>query len=131
MPEHMLRATSPLPKLEPTRKFTVALTGNMQGYEWMINPDREFAVRQGERVHIEMQNQSMMTHPMHLHGHHFQIVNVDGMEMAGALRDTVLVPPMASVTFAFDANNPGKGWAFHCHHLYHMATGMMTFIPYV
>ena len=61
----------------------------------------------------------------------FQIVNVDGMEMAGAMRDTVLVPPMSSVTFAFDAGNPGKGWAFHCHHLYHMATGMMTFVPYV
>lgn len=131
MPEHMLRATSPLSTVPPSRKFTVALTGNMQGYEWQISPDQALAAKQGERIAIEMQNQSMMTHPMHLHGHHFQIVNVDGMEMAGALRDTVLVPPMSSVTFVFDANNPGKGWAFHCHHLYHMVTGMMTFVPYV
>jgi FtsP/CotA-like multicopper oxidase with cupredoxin domain len=131
MPEHMLRAASPLPPMQPARKFNVVLSGDMQSYEWKITPDQELAVKQGERIAIELQNQSMMTHPMHLHGHHFQIINVDGMEMAGAMRDTVLVPPMASVTFAFDANNPGKGWAFHCHHLYHMATGMMTFVPYV
>lgn len=92
-------------------------------------PDRELSVKQGERVAIEMRNQSMMPHPMHLHGHRFQIVNIDGMDMAGVLRDTVLIPPMASVTFAFDAGNPGKGRAFHCHHLYHMATGMMTCVP--
>lgn len=131
MPEHMLRAAAPLAPRRPDHAFSVVLSGNMQTYEWAITPDQEFAVKQGERVAITMQNQSMMTHPMHLHGHHFQIVNVDGMEMAGAMRDTVLVPPMSSVTFAFDAGNPGKGWAFHCHHLYHMATGMMTFVPYV
>jgi FtsP/CotA-like multicopper oxidase with cupredoxin domain len=131
MSEHMLQATTPLPQREASQKFAVTLTGDMQNYAWAINPDKEMTVKQGERIIIEMQNQSMMTHPMHLHGHHFQIVNVDGMEMPGAVRDTVIVPPMATVTFAFDANNPGGGWAFHCHHLYHMATGMMTFVPYV
>ena len=130
MSEHLLRATTPLPQRGAARKFTVTLTGDMQNYAWAINPDKEMTVKQGERITIEMQNQSMMTHPMHLHGHHFQIVNVDGMEMPGAVRDTVIVPPMATVTFAFDANNPGGGWAFHCHHLYHMATGMMAFVPY-
>jgi len=131
MSEHMLQATTPLPQREASQKFAVTLTGDMQNYAWAINPDKEMTVKKGERIIIEMQNQSMMTHPMHLHGHHFQIVNVDGMDMPGAVRDTVIVPPMATVTFAFDANNPGGGWAFHCHHLYHMATGMMTFVPYV
>ena len=81
-------------------------------------------------MEVEMQNHSMMTHPMHLHGHHFEIVAINGQRMKGAVRDTVVVPPMNSVTFGFDANNPGGGWAFHCHHLYHMATGMMSSIAY-
>jgi len=71
----------------------------------------------------------MMSHPMHLHGHHFQVVGIGDRRFAGALRDTVLLTPMASVTIAFDADNPGR-WAFHCHHLYHMATGMMSTLAY-
>jgi FtsP/CotA-like multicopper oxidase with cupredoxin domain len=90
----------------------------------------DLQVREGERVLIEMRNLSMMTHPMHLHGHHFQIVGINGQAISGAMRDTVFVPHMTSVTFAFDAVNPGKAWAFHCHHLYHMAAGMMTTIGY-
>jgi FtsP/CotA-like multicopper oxidase with cupredoxin domain len=87
-------------------------------------------VAEGDRVLVEMRNMSMMTHPMHLHGHHFQIVAVNQQSFAGAVRDTVIVPHMTSVTFAFDAINPGKAWAFHCHHLYHMASGMMAAIGY-
>jgi FtsP/CotA-like multicopper oxidase with cupredoxin domain len=64
-----------------------------------------------------------------LHGHHFQMVAIDGQPLPGAVRDTVWVPPMRRVTVAFDADNPGT-WAFHCHHLYHMATGMMTAVVY-
>ena len=67
---------------------------------------------------------------MHLHGHHFQITAIDGKPFTGAVRDTVLVPSMRTVTFAFDANNPGAEWAFHCHQLYHMASGMMTTVSY-
>ena len=74
-------------------------------------------------------NGSMMAHPMHLHGHHFQVVAINGNRFSGAVRDTVLVPPMQSVTIAVDAENPGK-WAFHCHHLYHMVSGMMAFLEY-
>jgi FtsP/CotA-like multicopper oxidase with cupredoxin domain len=71
----------------------------------------------------------MMGHPMHLHGHHFQVIEVDGRRMQGAVRDTVWLPPQRAITVAFDANNPGE-WGFHCHHLYHMATGMMTTVRY-
>jgi hypothetical protein len=79
----------------------------------------------GQRVAIEMQNHTMMPHPMHLHGHAFQVVAINGAALAGAVRDTVPVPPMGSVTIAFDADNPGR-WAFHCHNLYHMMTGMIS-----
>jgi FtsP/CotA-like multicopper oxidase with cupredoxin domain len=68
-------------------------------------------------------------HPIHLHGHHFQVVAIDDERFSGAVRDTVLVPPERSVTIAFDADNPGH-WAFHCHQLYHMAAGMMTSVRY-
>ncbi len=76
--------------------------------------------KRGERVEIAMRNMSMIPHPMHLHGHHFQVVAINGERFSGAVRDTVGVPHMAEVTIAFDADNPGK-WLFHCHHLYHMA----------
>ncbi len=60
-----------------------------------------------------------MPHPMHLHGHTFQVVAIDNQRFPGAMRDTVLVPPNRSVTIAFDADNPGR-WAFDCHRLYHL-----------
>ena len=77
----------------------------------------------------ELVNETMMPHPMHLHGHAFQVVALDGRPIAGAVRDTVLVPPKGNVRFAFDADNPGR-WGFHCHNLYHMATGMITEFRY-
>lgn len=127
--ESQLRALSPLPAKQADRRYTVHLTGNMMGYTWgmMTDPIR---VRQGERVEVDMMNMSMMSHPMHLHGHHFQVVAINGQRFSGATRDTVLVPPMQTVTFAVDADNPAKAWAFHCHHLYHMASGMMSTFNY-
>lgn len=116
-------------------KTPVMLMGAMDPYSWSIdgntwpNP-KPIGVKQGERVELELINHSMMAHPMHLHGHHFQITAINGMAMAGALRDTILVPAMATVTVAFDADNPGR-WLFHCHNLYHMATGMMTEVSYL
>jgi FtsP/CotA-like multicopper oxidase with cupredoxin domain len=70
-----------------------------------------------------------MAHPMHRHGHHFQLTGINDTALAGAMRDTVLVPPMASVRIEFDAGNPGR-WLFHCHNLFHMAAGMMTELVY-
>jgi FtsP/CotA-like multicopper oxidase with cupredoxin domain len=125
-----LAAARPLTPKTADRTYAVNLVGSMQGYEWGMQSSANLAVRQGERVIVEMRNHSMMSHPMHLHGHHFQIVAVNGQEISGAVRDTVFLPPMTSVAFAFDAVNPGKAWAFHCHHLYHMATGMMATVGY-
>lgn len=107
----------------------------MQPYAWSMDR-RGFAervpleVRVGERVELTFVNRTMMSHPMHLHGHHFQVVALGQSRIAGAIRDTVLVPPMESVTIAFDADNPGD-WPLHCHNLYHMAAGMMTSLRYV
>jgi FtsP/CotA-like multicopper oxidase with cupredoxin domain len=133
--EESLRARDPLPPRDPDRRQVATLGGNMSPYIWTIDgrtwdDHLPLDVRRGERVEIEIRNPTMMAHPMHLHGHHFQVVAVDGRRFAGALRDTVLVPPMRPVTIAFDADNPGR-WAFHCHHLYHMATGMFTEVRYL
>jgi FtsP/CotA-like multicopper oxidase with cupredoxin domain len=128
--ESGLTAAQPLVPKTADRTYAVNLVGSMQGYEWGMLSSADLSVHQGERVIVEMRNHSMMTHPMHLHGHHFQVVAINGQEISGAVRDTVFLPPMTSVAFAFDAVNPGKAWAFHCHHLYHLATGMMTTVGY-
>ncbi len=132
--EASLTAARPFADKPANRRETLALAGDMAAYAWTLTrqgagPDQPLPVRPGDRVEITMGNRSMMGHPMHLHGHHFQVVGIDGRRIAGAVRDTVWVPPMRAVTIAFDANNPGR-WAFHCHHLYHMATGMMTTVAY-
>lgn len=127
--EGQLRAASPLPASEATKTFGLMLSGDMAAYRWALSSDIPILVDRGDRVEITMQNMSMMAHPMHLHGHHFQVVAIDGQRFPGAVRDTVLLPPMRSVTIAVDAMNPGQ-WAFHCHHLYHMVSGMMTTFAY-
>jgi FtsP/CotA-like multicopper oxidase with cupredoxin domain len=132
--ETRLRATLPLAERPADLAFALVLGGTMAPYAWSIDgrlwPDAERPViRQGQRVVIAMVNHSMMAHPMHLHGHHFQVVEINGAPFAGAVRDTVLVPAMGSVAVAFDADNPGR-WPLHCHNLYHMATGMMTEVVY-
>jgi len=127
--EARLKSTTPLASRPPDRTISLMLTGGMGGYQWGVLGAGPLSVRKGERVHVVMQNHSMMAHPMHLHGHHFQVVGLNGRSVAGAVRDTVHVPPMTAVTIAFDADHPGK-WAFHCHHLYHMASGMMAMLTY-
>jgi FtsP/CotA-like multicopper oxidase with cupredoxin domain len=117
-----------------TRSEMVMLMGGGPEYRWSLNGrsshrDAIFTVRPGERVEAMLHNMTNMAHPMHLHGHHFQVVGIDNHRLAGALRDTILVPQGRAVTIAFDANNPGA-WAFHCHHLYHMNAGMLAAISY-
>jgi FtsP/CotA-like multicopper oxidase with cupredoxin domain len=132
--ETRLEAVIPLALREPDVTHRVILAGAMAPYAWSLNGEywpniTPLMIAHGQRVAIEMVNHSMMAHPMHLHGHAFQVVAINGAPLAGAVRDTVLVPPMGSVTIAFDADNPGR-WAFHCHNLYHQVTGMMTEVRY-
>jgi FtsP/CotA-like multicopper oxidase with cupredoxin domain len=134
--ERSLRAVRPLTPRKADRVYAINLTGNMARYVWSINDVSwtktvpPLSISKGERVELVMVNKTPMPHPMHLHGHEFQVVEIDGQRLAGAVRDTVLVRPGGRVVVAFDANNPGW-WAFHCHLLYHLEAGMFTTFRYV
>ena len=117
----------------PDRIHNMRLTGSMEKYSWGINGHAfdmqnpyagAFEVRANDRVRVNITNETTMWHPMHLHGHTFQLN--DG----GARKDTVIVRPKERVTFEFDANNPGQ-WLTHCHNAYHAARGMMSVFSYV
>jgi FtsP/CotA-like multicopper oxidase with cupredoxin domain len=133
--DRRVRAREPLPARAEDVQHTIVLGGDMARFQWTINgrmwADREpIPVRLGQRVVLDLVNRTPMSHPMHLHGHHFQVVGVNDAKFPGPMRDTVLVPPNGGrVSIAFDADNPGK-WLFHCHNLYHMAAGMMTELAY-
>jgi FtsP/CotA-like multicopper oxidase with cupredoxin domain len=132
--EKVLHATTPLAPRPVDVVHRMVLSGHMSPYAWSINGEywpkiTPLMVAPGQRVALDMVNQSSMAHPMHLHGHAFQVIALNGVPMTGAIRDTVMVPPKGSVRVVFDANNPGR-WAVHCHNLYHMMTGMMTEIRY-
>jgi FtsP/CotA-like multicopper oxidase with cupredoxin domain len=132
--ERQLRAVKPLATRKPDRTLPATLGGEMKSYVWTINgaayPNRSsLDVRIGERVEIDLTNGTSMAHPMHLHGHDFEVMTIDGEKISGALRDTVVVPPSSKITVAFDADNPGI-WAFHCHLIYHLVTGMFTVLKY-
>lgn len=128
--EAALRALAPLAPVKGARATMLMLEGAMQPYVWTINgatwaDHHPVTAKSGERLEIVFHNMSMMGHPMHLHGHSFQVVDLGKGRFAGALRDTVYVPPMARVTVALDAGEAAS-WMLHCHHMPHLATGMMT-----
>ena len=135
--ERRLRAAEPLKPRKADRVHAINLTGDMAKYIWSLNnvawtPNvPPLPIANGERVELVMVNRTGMPHPMHLHGHEFQVVEIDGKRFSGAVRDTVLVPPGRRVVIAFDANNPPGTWAFHCHLLYHLNAGMFTTFRYV
>lgn len=118
---------------DPDTGLSATLSGGMMAYDWMIN-GRPFSdtnpltVRQGQRATLTFNNMSMMWHPMHLHGHTFQVINPDGSR--GARKDTVIVLPMRRLTVDLIADNPGE-WMVHCHNTYHQEAGMMTTLDYV
>ncbi len=137
--ETRLVASAPLVRRAADRRVTVKLTGTMSPYAWSLSghasgENLPIDIAYGERVEFTVRNDSMMAHPVHLHGHHFQVTGLEreGRQAGfrGALRDTVLVGPQETVTVEFDALNPGR-WAFHCHMLYHQLTGMMGEVRYV
>lgn len=118
----------PRRRADVTRRVT--LDGTMSPYEWSIDSrpwgrHRPIPVRSGQRVELVMENRSVMAHPMHLHGHVFQVVQIGDHRFPGAVRDTVHVPPMTRIAITFDAGEVAR-WMFHCHHMPHLATGMMT-----
>ncbi|MFM9975914.1 MAG: multicopper oxidase family protein [Beijerinckiaceae bacterium] len=128
--ESLLRAVTPLPERAPASQPMLMLGGSMMPYVWTINGQTwgthvPVTAKSGERVEMMFHNMSMMAHPMHLHGHAFQVVSTGGARFAGAVRDTVHVPPMGMVTVALDAGEAAR-WMLHCHHMPHLSTGMMT-----
>ncbi|MGX0878551.1 FtsP/CotA-like multicopper oxidase with cupredoxin domain [Roseovarius sp. MBR-154] len=128
--EARLIARDPLPDRPVDRSQVLMLGGSMQPYVWTINgavwgQHQPIIARSGERVMLSFHNMSMMAHPMHLHGHVFQVVGLNGRRVACALRDTIHVPPMSMVDVALDAGEAAR-WMLHCHHMPHLATGMMT-----
>lgn len=132
--EKELAAVSPLQEKQINKELLVELEGNMKYYVWALNnqvwPNNQpLMVKEGDRVQMTFVNKTSMSHPMHLHGHTFQVVEIDGDIFPGAMRDTVLVMPGQTVKVIFDANNPGI-WALHCHIAFHQWAGMFTVVQY-
>jgi FtsP/CotA-like multicopper oxidase with cupredoxin domain len=114
---------------EPDHLEQVTLNGQMQPYAWGMNGttfghDTPIRTSPGARVRLQMTNETMMAHPMHIHGHTWSLPGNGGLR-----KDTVLVLPMQTVTADLQADNPGR-WAFHCHNIYHAEIGMMTSLQY-
>ena len=116
---------------EPSRTLEIHLTGNMERFMWSLDGQRlsenpePYRFERNERVRMTFINDSMMTHPMHLHGHFFEIVNGHGLHQPS--KHTVRVFPGGKVSVDFTADAPGD-WVLHCHLLYHMHAGMMRVV---
>ncbi|WP_370638067.1 multicopper oxidase domain-containing protein [Croceicoccus sp. Ery15] len=128
-----LKALRPNPVRPPERQMEIHLTGNMERYMWSFDGQKLNAVSDhpirfafDERVRVKLVNDTMMAHPIHLHGHFFELVN--GADDAHQpLKHTLIVQPGGTATFDLTANEPGD-WAFHCHLLYHMHSGMFQVV---
>lgn len=122
-----------LPKNAKVTDLKLVLGGDMERYVWHINgkaihEDRDILINEGDVVLFTFVNDTMMHHPMHLHGHFFRVINQNGDR--SPLKHTVDVPPMGTRTIEFYANEPGQ-WMLHCHNLYHMKTGMARVVKYM
>jgi CopA family copper-resistance protein len=116
----------------PIKQLHFNLTGNMNRYVWTIdnktvNEADRILIRQGENLRIIIKNNSMMRHPMHLHGHDFRVVN--GQGDYAPLKNVLDIMPMETDTIEFAANQEGN-WFFHCHILFHMMAGMGRVFTY-
>ncbi|CAM3711637.1 multicopper oxidase domain-containing protein [Flavobacterium gelidilacus] len=121
-----------LPKDAPVRELRFELTGNMNRYVWsmdnvVLSETDKILIKKGENVRITLYNNSMMRHPMHLHGHDFRVLNGQG-EFA-PLKNVLDIMPMEMDVIEFEANADGD-WFFHCHILYHMMAGMNRVFSY-
>ena len=121
-----LRALKPAPDQPPTRDIEFHMTGNMERWVWGFD-GKKFSeappvrIKRGERVRFVLVNDTMMEHPIHLHGFLFEVEN--GQDGALPLKHTINVKPGERVAFRFTADTPGY-WAFHCHLMFHMEMGM-------
>ncbi|WP_199503976.1 copper resistance system multicopper oxidase [Qipengyuania sp. YIM B01966] len=115
----------------PSRQLDIHLTGNMERYMWsfdgvkMSEPAEPIPFRHNERVRVRLVNDTMMQHPIHLHGHFFELVTGHGAW--SPRKHTVNVQPGGTATFDVTLDAQGD-WAFHCHNLYHMTAGMMRVV---
>ena len=121
-----------LPENAPVKELKFELTGNMNRYVWsldnkVVSEADKILIKKGENVRIVLHNNSMMRHPMHLHGHDFRVLNGQG-EFA-PLKNVIDIMPMETDTLEFNANVDGD-WFFHCHILYHMMSGMGRVFTY-
>lgn len=115
------------------RELHFELTGNMNRYVWTMNNKTvsetdKVLIKAGENIRIILTNNSMMRHPMHLHGHFFRVVNEHG-EYA-PLKNVLDIMPMETDTLEFNASEKYGDWFFHCHILYHMMSGMGRIFTY-
>lgn len=120
-----------LPDRRPDRGHDVVLEGDMMRWRWTINGHgggdmAELPAAAGERVRLRFVNLSSMFHPMHVHGHTFQVRRGGA---SGPRKDTVIVLPLETVVADLEADNPGR-WLTHCHNLYHSESGMMAVLDY-
>ncbi|EPF6236498.1 TPA: copper resistance system multicopper oxidase [Acinetobacter baumannii] len=125
-----LQSLNPQPDTRaPERELVIRLGGNMERYIWTINGKKfsdttPLQVKYGERIRLKFVNDSMMAHPMHLHGMFMQLENGQQAENLPN-KHTIIVPPGKTVTALLTADALGE-WAIHCHLLYHMSAGMMN-----
>ena len=121
-----------LQKDATTKELKFTLTGNMNRYVWsmenkVVSEASKILIEKGQNVRIILYNNSMMRHPMHLHGHDFRLLN--GQGDYAPLKNIVDLMPMETDTLEFNANAEGN-WFFHCHVLYHMMSGMGRVFSY-
>ncbi len=117
----------------PWKELKFDLTGNMNRYVWsldnkVVSESDKILIKKGENIRIILFNNSMMRHPMHLHGHDFRFLSQQG-EYA-IMKNIIDIMPMEKDTLEFAANEPGGDWFFHCHILYHMMSGMGRVFSY-
>lgn len=131
---NMLRSLAPtvLNDQLPMREIKLSLTGNMIRYVWSfdnktLSQSDKIVIRKGENVRMILVNNTMMRHPLHLHGHFFRFLNAQGEY--SPMKHTFDIAPMETVTIEFYANEE-KDWFFHCHILYHMMAGMARVVSY-
>ena len=126
------KTSTALPAGAPVREVHLKLTGNMERYIWSFNNKplsqaNSLLIRKGENVRFILDNETMMNHPLHLHGHFFRVLN--GQGDYSPLKHTVNVAARARTVIEFHANEE-KDWFFHCHNLYHMRAGMARVVSY-